>query len=379
MTNKQVPLVGKAYPVAKKRLASRLRRTYVSGIASALLLGVVIAGPVQAQTPSSALATVAVERRALADMVLLDGVIEAVQQSTVSAQTSGKVLQLPFDVDDSVRPGDLIVQLEDSEQRARVSQAQATINEARAALADARQRFTRIESVHQRGLVSRQEFDQARNNLAAAQARAERAQASMAEAREQLGYTRIEAPYGGILTERHVEIGESVSPGQPLLSGLSLEQLRVVVNLPQRYAASARAERQATVTLADGRVLQTGEMTFYPYANASTHTFRLRMALTEPNGSLFPGMLVKVGVPVNHTQTLLVPASSLVQRSELRAVYVLDSNGRPRLRQVRTGVIANGQIEILAGVSAGEQVVVNATELLGSSALSLPSVQEQKL
>jgi RND family efflux transporter MFP subunit len=201
----------------------------------------------------------------------------------------------------------------------------------------------------------------------------------MVEAREQLSYTRIEAPYGGILTERHVEIGESVSPGQPLLSGLSLEQLRVVVDLPQRYAASARAERQATVTLADGRVLKTGEMTFYPYANASTHTFRLRMALTEPNGSLFPGMLVKVGVPVSHTQTLLVPFSSLVQRSELRAVYVLDSKGTPRLRQVRTGTIANGQIEILAGVSAGEQVVVNATELLGSSALSLPSAQEQKL
>lgn len=365
--------------MAKKWLTGRLRWACVSGVASAFLFGGVIAGPAQAQTPSNALATVAVERRALADMVLLDGVIEAVQQSTVSAQTSGKVLQLPFDVDDSVRPGDLIVQLEDSEQRARVSQAQATINEAQAALADARQRFSRIESVHQRGLVSRQEFDQARNNLAAAQARAERAQASMAEAREQLGYTRIEAPYGGILTERHVEIGESVSPGQALLSGLSLEQLRVVVDLPQRYAASARAERQATVTLADGRVLETGEMTFYPYANASTHTFRLRMALTEPNGSLFPGMLVKVGVPVSHTQTLLVPASSLLQRSEMRAVYVLDSNGTPRLRQVRTGTTANGQIEILAGVSAGEQVVVNAAELLGSSALSLPSAQEQKL
>ena len=177
MANKQVPLVGKGYPVAKKRLASRLRRVYVSGIASALLFGAVIAGPVQAQAPSSALATVAVERRALADMVLLDGVIEAVQQSTVSAQTSGKVLQLPFDVDDSVRPGDMIAQLEDSEQRARVSQAQAAVNEARAAKSDAKQRFARIESVHKRGLVSGQEFDQARNNLAGAQARAERADA----------------------------------------------------------------------------------------------------------------------------------------------------------------------------------------------------------
>ena len=85
------------------------------------------------------------------------------------------------------------------------------------------------------------------------------------------------APYGGIVTERHVEIGESVNPGQPLLSGLSLEQLRVVVDLPQQYADIARSEKQATVTLSDGRVLDTGQMTFYPYANPQTHTFRLRM------------------------------------------------------------------------------------------------------
>lgn len=359
------------------QLISRPLRACVGAVACVLLWG--FAFSVQAQSVPGEWATVAVERRALADTLLLDGVIEAVQQSTVSAQTSGKVLQLPFDVDDSVRPGDLIVQLEDSEQRARVSQAQAALNEAQAALVDAKQRFARIESVHQRGLVSRQEFDQARNNLAAAQARAERADAGLVEAREQLSYTRVKAPYGGILTERHVEVGESVSPGQALLSGLSLEQLRVVVDLPQRYAASARAERQATVTLADGRILKTGEMTFYPYANAKTHTFRLRMALTEPNGSLFPGMLVKVEVPVSHTETLLVPASSLVQRSELRAVYVLDSQGNPRLRQVRTGKIAGDRIEILAGVSAGEQVIVNAAELLSSFRLSMPPAQEQAL
>jgi RND family efflux transporter MFP subunit len=369
-------LRNKEYPVVNNQLISRPLRAYVGAVVGVLLWGFTLSA--QAQLVSGELTTVRVESRALADTVLLDGVIEAVQQSTVSAQTSGKVLQLPFDVDDSVRPGDLIVQLEDSEQRARVSQAQAAVNEAQASLADARQSFARIESVHKRGLVSGQEFDQARNNLAGAQARAERADAGMVEAREQLSYTRIEAPYGGILTERHVEVGESVSPGQALLSGLSLEQLRVVVDLPQRYAASARAERQATVTLADGRVLKTGEMTFYPYASAKTHTFRLRMALTEPNGSLFPGMLVKVEVPVSHSQTLLIPASSLVQRSELRAVYVLDSNGNPRLRQVRTGKIADGQIEILAGVSAGEQVVVNAAELLGSARLPLPSAQEQK-
>ncbi|KPQ00187.1 efflux RND transporter periplasmic adaptor subunit [Marinobacter sp. HL-58] len=317
-----------------------------------------------------------VERRSFHETIHLDGVIEAVQQSTVSAQTSGTVRDLPFDVDDSVAAGDLIVQLEDSEQRSRLRQARAGLEEAEASLADAQQQFGRVESVYERGLVSRQEFDQARNNLAAAQARVERANGAVAEAEEQLSYTRVVAPYGGILTDRHVEVGESVSPGQPLLSGLSLEQLRVVVDLPQKYAELARTERQARVTLADGRVLETGEMTFYPYANPETHTFRLRMRLNEPNGALFPGMLVKVGVPVARREALWVPASSLIQRSELRAVFVLDDQDRPRLRQVRIGVQEDGRLEILSGLSEGERVVTNPSGLVGSDRLNLSTDSE---
>ena len=342
-------------------------RLVAAGVMVSLAL---LSAMAQAQSSERALMSETVERSLLQETVHLDGVIEAVQQSTVSAQTSGTVRSLPFDVDDSVAAGDLIVQLEDSEQRSRLRQAEAGLEEAEAALADAGQRFERIEAVHERGLVSRQEFDQARNNLAAARARVERARASVSEAQEQLSYTRVLAPYGGILTERHVEVGEAVTPGQPLLSGLSLEQLRVVVDLPQKYAELARMERQAQVTLADGRVLETGEMTFYPYADPQTHTFRLRMRLSEPNGSLFPGMLVKVSVPVASREALWVPFSSLIQRSELRAVFVLDDQDQPRLRQVRTGVRDNGRLEILAGLSEGERVVTNPSVLVGSERLN---------
>lgn len=314
-----------------------------------------------------------VARAPLTEVIHLDGLIEAVQQSTVSAQTSGTVMELPFDVDDSVTAGDLIVRLEDSEQQSRLRQAEAGLEEAQSGLQNARQQFDRIEAIHERGLVSRQEFDQARNNLSAANARVERARASVAEAQKQLDYTRIIAPYGGILTERHVELGESVNPGQPLVSGLSLEQLRVAVDLPQKYADLARSERQATVTLADGRVLETGELTFYPYANPETHTFRLRLRLNEPNGSLFPGMLVKVGVPVASRDALWVPESALIQRSELRAVLVLDDQDQPRLRQIRVGSREGDRLEILAGLSAGERVVANPSVLVGSERLNLTS------
>lgn len=300
-----------------------------------------------------------VHTETLNETIQLDGVIEAVQESTVSAQTSGTVQQIFYDVDDSVEAGDLIVKLEDSEQRARLSQAKGQLREAEASHTNALQQFERVRQVHEQGYISRQEFDQAQNRLSAAKASMERARAAVEEVREQLDYTTVHAPYSGILTERHIEIGEAVSPGQPLLSGLSLEQLRVVVNLPQKYAEKVRSERSAKVTLADGRALKTGEMTFYPYADSRTHTFRLRLELEEPEGTLYPGMLVKVDVPAATRQALWIPASSLIRRSELRAVYVLDQEDKPRLRQIRTGVRHNGLIEVLAGLDEGEKVVTN--------------------
>lgn len=331
-----------------------------------LLLG--LAGNVMA---AESIESVSVERRALEEKVQLDGVIEAVQQSTVSAQTSGRVTALPYDVDDSVPAGALIVQLEDNEQQARLQQAQAALSEAEAGLVDARQQFSRSRSLHERRMIADQALDQARNQLSASEARLAGAQAAVAEARKQLDYTRVTAPYGGILTERHVELGESVSPGQPLLSGLSLEQLRVVVDLPQQYAGITREARKARVTLPDGDVLPTGKMTFYPYADPISHSFRLRMTLDEPDTRLFPGMLVKVSIPVANRDALWIPATSLLHRSELRAVFVLDGDDHPRLRQVRTGVRNGDQVEILAGLMEGERIVAHPLQLSGQPELSV--------
>ncbi len=301
---------------------------------------------------------VPVVRDVLTEEVRLDGRIEAVQQSTVSAQTSGTIIALPVDVDDVVNAGDLIVALDDTEQQARLNQALANLSEAEASMVDARQRFERIGPLAERGVASQAELDQARNQLNAAQARFAQAQASVSQAEEQLSYTQVMAPYGGIVTERHVEVGEAVTPSTPLLSGFSLEALRVVVSIPQRYADLARQQRRATVTLNDGRILRTGEMTFFPYADPKTHAFRVRMDLTQTDGQLFPGMLVRVGLPVGEHSALWIPKAAVVRRGELRGVYVLDDDDTPRLRQIRMGVERDGRVEVLAGLKEGERVTL---------------------
>lgn len=320
----------------------------------AILVSMAHAPAVPAQ--SGGIEWIPVERASLVEKVRLDGSVEAVQESTVSAQTAGTIMELPFDVDDQVEQGALIARLEDTEQRSRLRQAEGNREEAEASLLDARQQFERVESLYRRDVVSRSDFDEARNRLDAAQARFARAEAAVAEAREQLDYTRVEAPYSGMITQRHVEIGESVRPGQPLLSGFSLDELRVVVGVPQRYVAYARDASRLAVSLDDGRGLPVTRITVFPFADAQSHSFRVRLYLEERADGIAPGMLVRVELAAGEREALWIPAESLLQRGEMRAVFVRDDQGRPRLRQVRVGERENGRLEILAGLDAEDAV-----------------------
>lgn len=315
-----------------------------------------------AQT-TAAQQTVTAEYTTIKEPLTLDGRVEAVQQSTVSAQTSGTVVELPVDVDDAVQAGELIVRLDDTEQKARLRRAKANLESARVTLNDARRRFTRVNNLYQQEVASQSELDQAQTQFETAEARVNESQAAVEESEKQLSYTQVRAPYPGIVTERMVELGESVQPGQALMSGLSLEHLRVVTELPQQYAQYVREHRQAAVVTETGRTLNTASMTFYPYADERSHTFRLRLNLTDPNAALFPGMLVKVQVVVGEKDALRVPTSALVVRGELRAVYVVAEGDEPQLRQVRVGKQHRDQVEIMAGLKPGEQVLAEAETL----------------
>ncbi|MCG5515710.1 MULTISPECIES: efflux RND transporter periplasmic adaptor subunit [Ectothiorhodospira] len=315
-----------------------------------------LAAPLAAQD----LETTQVRMHTLPMEQVLDGRIEAVQQATVSAQTSGRVVEVFFDVDDFVEEGDLILRLRDTEQRSRLEQAEAGLREARARYNEARSDYERIEDIFERQLVSRSEMDRATAALRSARARLESAQAAVEGAREELDHTRVVAPYAGILTERHVETGESVSPGQPLVSGISLEHLRVVTQVPQRHIQAVREHQQARVMLNGAMPVSAEGLTLFPYADPVSASFRVRVQLPDGTPGLFPGMFVKVAFAVGEQKRLLVPTEAVMQRGEVSAVYVVDEDGRIRLRQVRTGRAANqDHVQVLAGLEAGERVAVD--------------------
>ena len=289
---------------------------------------------------------------------ILDGVVEAVNQSTVSAQTAGRVEEIMVDVNDFVPQGAPIIRLRNIEQRAGLDQAQANLREAQARFLEAQAEHNRIRGVYEKQLVSRAQMDGATATFDAAKARLEAAQAGVAQAKESLGYTTINAPYGGIVLQRHVQLGETVQPGKPLMTGFSLDELRVVANIPQRLIVPVRQYKQARVFPPNGGTSILAEkLTFFPYADPQSNVFKVRAYLPKKTPGLYPGMFVKTAFRVGEDDKLVVPRPALVQRGEVSGVYVV-KDAKVGLRQVRPGRTEGEAVEILAGLDVGEQVAL---------------------
>ena len=290
----------------------------------------------------------------------LDGLVEAVQKSTISAQVSGRVEAINFDVDDFVNAGDVILRIRDTEYQARLQKAKATLAEAIASFKDAEQEFDRARDLVNKKVISQSNFDSIRANYQAAKARIKASEAGIAEAQEQLDNTVIRAPYSGVVVERHIELGETTSVGQPVMTGFSLDNLRVSVYVPQSLITAVRLHRSAKIISSDNQsVIETEKLTIFPYANPDNHSFQVRAHLKQSDQTLYPGMMVKVAFVIDHKQRLMIPKTALVYRSEVTAVYVIGENQKLSFRQLRPGREFGEKIEILAGLDDGEKVALN--------------------
>ncbi|HSE12091.1 MAG TPA: efflux RND transporter periplasmic adaptor subunit [Rudaea sp.] len=341
----------------------RLRAVALAFVVAAALGGCGKAGTPPsapaAKAPDLATALIAPERVPLE--LVWDGVVEAVNQATLSAQTNGRVVELPYDVDDYVPAGAVVVRFTDVEQQSGRKRADAQLASAEAANKNAEADYSRLAEIYARKLIAKAELDQATARRDASRAALDSARAAVREASQQVDYTVIRAPYSGIVTQRHVQVGESVRAGQPLISGISLGQLRVNVNVPQSDIEAIRQHKQAAVILdaATDKRVEAKTLVLFPYADPQTHSFKVRLELPEQETGLNPGMTVKTAFVVGDTERLLVPRSALVQRSEVSAVYVVGADNAVTLRQVRVGHRFGDRVEILAGLAPGTRIATD--------------------
>lgn len=296
-------------------------------------------------------------------LVVLDATIEAVDQATLSAQTSGRVVKINFDSSDYVEQGSILLEITSKEQGAQLAVARADVLRTQALYNESRLTYQRYKKLFPQGAISKGQLDQAEAAANTNKQLVRAAQANLKHAQESLDYTIIKAPYSGVVTERFVEVGETINPGDLLFSGMSLNKLRAVTEIPQRYLQALDDNPEFIITLANGKQLLSTQITLFSYADQQSHAFKVRIALPESADLLLPGMWVKAQFVSGKRQTITVPKSAVLTNNELHAVY-RDIKGQAVLTQVRLGKELDGYVEVLAGLQEGDQINIDAYQTL---------------
>ncbi|MBE0621264.1 MAG: efflux RND transporter periplasmic adaptor subunit [Burkholderiales bacterium] len=333
--------------------------------AAGLALAIALA-PAAVAADAQALQTATVQYREVPHNYAAEGVVEAVKQSTVAAQISGRVLAVNFDVGDRVKKGQVIVRIDPTEVNQAYSASQAQVAQAEATLRNAKAQYERTERLVEQKFMSAAAMDKVRADFQAAKAQLAVAEAGAGQAAATRSYATVIAPYSGVVSERHVELGEMAVPGKPLMTGFDPGELRVTASLPQDRLAAVRKLASASVAFpALNKRVQATRISILPAADVQTHTTQVRLDLPAGIEGLYPGMFARAYFAVGRVKKLLMPIAAVAKRSEVTGAYVVEPNGEIQFRQLRLGEVEEGDaVEVLAGVAPGEKVALDPVAAL---------------
>lgn len=287
-----------------------------------------------------------VEKKAAANQVELMGTVQAVERAEISAKITGNIINLPLEVGTRVKSGQLLVELSAQEISAQVQQAKAQLEQARRNLA-------REENLAKRNAATPETVKAFEDSLRIADAGY---RTSMA----MLDFTRIIAPFSGIVSRKMASVGDLATPGKPLLHLEEENNLQVVTDIPEAMIAKISKGHSLQVTIpAVKQTLSATVVEVSPVADPSSRTSPIKLRL-PPNPQLRSGQFVRVTLALADAETLTVPSEAIGMIGQIEKVYVVES-GKLALRLVRTGSRDNGHTEILSGLHEGEEVVVPAT------------------
>lgn len=310
----------------------------------------------------------------------LDGVVQAVKQSIISAQVPGRVTALLVKAGDKVRAGQLLASIDDREAQSGVQRSQAQVAQAQAELQNAQANFKRTQELRAQGFISAAALDTAQAQLKATQAARDQASAGGKQAGLAQAFTRVNAPFDALVLQTQAEVGTLAMPGTPLLTLYAPAPLRAVVQVPVSRARTLATGTQVEVQLPapDGAWVwvRPSASRAVPGADPVSQTIEWRLDLpTSAAASVTVGQQVRVRFAAGQSQRLVVPASAVLRRGELTAVYVAKDKGFA-LKAVRLGADHGAQgVEVLAGLIAGDQVALDPVRagLNGAQAVSTPA------
>jgi RND family efflux transporter MFP subunit len=302
-----------------------------------------------------------VQYREVEQTYSVEGLVEATRQSTVSAQISGRIKEINFDIGSRVNKGQVILRIDERETAQALASSNAQVLQAQATLQNAKANYERSKQLFEQKFISQSALDKAQSDYQVARAQAAASEAGAGQATLAHGYSAVVAPYSGVVAARLVEVGEMVTPGKPMMVGFDPAEMRVVVSVPQYKLTEIGPSPKVMVEVPSlNRWVNAASTIVQPLADARTHSTQVRVYLPKDEAGVYPGMFVRAHFVIGKANKLVIPESAVLRRSEVVAVYVVDEKGAIRLRQIRLGEkTANGSVEVLAGLNPGEKVAMD--------------------
>jgi RND family efflux transporter MFP subunit len=354
-------------------------RNSASKVFLAIALSAVLAGCANERRAASAppetvsnLPVIVAQRTTLPDWVEAVGTVRARQTSQVSSQVTGNIIEIQAQEGDHVRGGQVLAIVDDAQPRAAMEQATAALTAAEkeisatdSDLALAAATLKRYEQLYEKKSVSPQEFDEVKARHQSAESRRDiayagqaQASAALTQARTLLAYTRIRAPFAGVVTEKKVDAGMLATPGLPMFTIEDTQRFRLEVSVDESELRTVRNGQVCPVMIdALGNIPLSGKVIqIIPAADAASRSFLVKVELPADT-RLRSGLFGRAHFSRGERSALLIPYNSLVTRGQLQGVYVLDANQIAGLRYIIIGKSAGEQIEILSGLQEGEKLV----------------------
>ena len=286
------------------------------------------------------------------------GTVQAVERALISPRVSGQIVQLPVVLGSRVQKGDLLVKISAAETNAQVLQARAQFEQVKRNLA-------REERLEQQEASTPETVKSLRD-----QARI--AEAALQEATGMLEYATIHAPFAGTITRKIASVGELASPGSVLLELENDKRLQVVVQVPERVMLKVHKGDLLPITVPAAGVKVIGKVAeLATAADPVSRTAQVKIDLEPGVDDLRSGQFARVILAGTEEKSLIVSEKAVLPFGQMERVFLVDGSGATagadkiaRLRLVRTGSRDNGQVEILAGLTSGDQVVVGCAEKL---------------
>ena len=300
----------------------------------------------------------------------LPGTLQGSVQSPIAARASGYLRRWHKDIGSRVQKGELLAEIDTPEIDQQLTQAIAARQQAASSLALAKSTAERWEALRKRDAVSQQELDERRSTAAQATANLAAADANVERLRQLEGFKRVVAPFSGVITRRNVDVGDLIDAGggsgRTLFVLTQTDSLRVYLNVPQTYSQLVKAGQEVTVTQGElsgqtfrGQVARTAGS-----IDTATRTMQVEVVLPNRDNLLLPGAYVQVALPLQASKSLTIPANALLVRGEGMRVAVVDAAGAVTLRPVKVGRNYGQSMEVLEGIGARDQLVLNPPDSL---------------